>query len=289
MKVGGFTIVRNAVRFDYPVREAILSILPLCDEFVVAIGDCDDGTEDLIRTLPQEKLRIIHSVWDDSLREGGVVLARETDKAFSALDTACDWAFYIQADEAVHEADHDRIRSAMQQHLDDAGVDGLLFRYRHFYASYDHVGASNKWYANEIRIVRNRPDIRSYRDAQGFRKADNTKLRVKPADAWVHHYGWVREPSAMQRKLEGFQRLYHDDAWMERNVYGPEAFEYERHITRLQRFNGSHPAVMTDRIARQNWTFRQDISFTRKSLKDHAKDLLKHIGIDTNYRNYRLV
>ena len=289
MKVGGFTIVRNAVRYDYPVREAILSVLPLCDEFVVAVGNCTDGTEELIRSLPQEKLRIIHSVWDDSLREGGAVLALETDKAFAALSPDCDWAFYIQADEAVHEDDHAPIRTAMERHLADPVVDGLLFRYRHFYGSYSHVGASNKWYANEIRVVRNRPDIRSYRDAQGFRKTDNSKLRVKPADAWIHHYGWVREPAAMQRKLEGFQRLYHDDAWMERNVYGPEAFEYERHITRLERFTGTHPAVMADRIARQNWTFHQDISFTRKSLKDRAKDLLKRIGIDTNYRNYRLV
>lgn len=289
MKVGGFTIVRNAVRYDYPVAEAIRSVLPLCDEFVVAVGDGDDGTEALVRSLPQEKLRIIHSVWDDSLREGGAVLARETDKAFAALSPDCDWAFYIQADEAVHEDDHGPIHSAMERHLHDPVVDGLLFRYRHFYGSYDHVGASHKWYANEIRIVRNRPDIRSYRDAQGFRKADGSKLRVKPANAWVHHYGWVREPAAMQRKLEGFQRLYHDDAWMARHVYGPEAFDYEGHVTRLERFTGTHPAVMRDRIARRNWTFQDDISFSRKSLKDRAKDLLKRIGIDTNYRNYRLV
>lgn len=289
MRVGGFTIVRNAVRYDYPVREAILSALPLCDEFVVSIGNCDDGTEDLIRTLPQDKLRIIHTVWDDSLREGGVVLAKETDKALAALSPGCDWALYIQADEAMHEDDHERIRSAMERHLKDPAVDGLLFRYRHFYGSYDHVGASNKWYAHEIRIVRNRSDIRSYRDAQGFRKSDNSKLRVKAVDAWIHHYGWVREPAAMQRKLEGFQRMYHDDAWMERNVYGPETFEYERHITRLERYEGTHPAVMRERIAQRSWTFVSDISFSRTSLKDRAKDLLKRIGIDTNYRNYRRV
>jgi hypothetical protein len=99
----------------------------------------------------------------------------------------------------------------------------------------------------------------------------------------------VREPAAMQRKLEGFQRLYHDDAWLERHVYGPETFEYERHVTRLERFTGTHPTVMLDRIAQRGWTFQEDISFSRKTLKDRAKDLLRRFGIDTNYRNYRLV
>ena len=48
MKVTGFTFIRNAIRYDYPVKEAILSILPLCDEFVVAVGKSDDDTRSLI-------------------------------------------------------------------------------------------------------------------------------------------------------------------------------------------------------------------------------------------------
>ena len=44
MKVTGFSFVRNAIKFDYPVFEAITSILPLCDEFVVAVGKSEDDT-----------------------------------------------------------------------------------------------------------------------------------------------------------------------------------------------------------------------------------------------------
>jgi hypothetical protein len=44
MKVAGFTFIRNAVKNDYPVVEAITSILSICDEFVVALGNSDDGT-----------------------------------------------------------------------------------------------------------------------------------------------------------------------------------------------------------------------------------------------------
>ena len=73
MKVSGFTFVRNAVKYDYPVKEAISSVLPLCDEFIVCLGHSDDETEALVRSLKSDKIRIIPSVWDDSLREGGRV------------------------------------------------------------------------------------------------------------------------------------------------------------------------------------------------------------------------
>jgi glycosyltransferase involved in cell wall biosynthesis len=289
MKVSGFTFIRNAIKYDYPVVEAIRSILPLCDECVVAVGNSDDGTRSLIESIDPDRIRIIDTVWDDSLREGGAVLAQETDKAFRAISADADWAFYIQGDEVVHEDDLPVIRAAMERHLNDQRLDGLLFKYRHFYGSYDFIGASNKWYRHEIRVVRNRPDIHSYRDAQGFRKDPNEKLNVKPIDAWIHHYGWVREPGAMQRKLETFNKYYHDDQWMEQNIYQADAFAYEKHITQLARFTGTHPSVIRPRIERVNWQFDADPSFSKKRLKDHVKDLLRMIGIDTNYRNYRII
>lgn len=289
MKVSGFTFIRNAIKYDYPVVEAIRSILPLCDECVVAVGQSDDDTRALIESIDPAKIRIIDTVWDDSLREGGAVLAQETDKAFRAIAPDADWAFYIQGDEVVHEDDLRAIKSSMERHLHDQRVDGLLFRYRHFYGSYDYIGASNKWYRHEIRIVRNRPDIHSYRDAQGFRKDPNEKLNVKPAEAWIHHYGWVREPGAMKRKLETFNKYYHDDSWMEKNIYQADAFAYEKHITQLERFQGTHPSVIRPRIDRVNWHFDADPSFSKKRLKDHLKDFLRVIGIDTNYRNYRII
>ena len=171
MKISGFTFVRNAVKYDYPVVEAISSILPLCDELIVAVGHSDDGTMDLIKCIPSSKIRIIETVWDDSLREGGRILAVETDKAFQAIATDADWAIYIQADEVIHEKYHSIIRSEMEKYLAEDTVDGLLFHYKHFYGSYDYVGESWRWYRREIRIVRNNKNIFSYRDAQEIGRA----------------------------------------------------------------------------------------------------------------------
>lgn len=286
MKVSGFTFIRNAEIYDYPVVEAIRSILPVCDEFVVAVGNSDDATLDLIAAIDPLKIRIIQTIWDDSLREGGRVLAVETDKAFQAISHDSDWAFYIQGDEVMHEKYLEPVRNAMLKWKDHKEVDGLLFDYLHFYGSYDYVGTASHWYPHEIRIVRNIKTIFSYRDAQGFRKEGNQKLRVKPANAFMYHYGWVKDPRAMQLKQENFNKLWHPDQWIEKNVSKAAEFDYSG-ITALRLFDETHPAVMLDRIQRKNWKFDFDISYSNMSTKDRLKLFLrKYLGIETGYRNY---
>ncbi|MCK9206346.1 MAG: hypothetical protein M0P66_04465 [Salinivirgaceae bacterium] len=289
MKVTGFSFIRNGQKFDYPFVEAIQSILPLCNDFVVAVGKSDDNTLELVKQIDPTKIRIVETVWDDSLREGGRVLAVETDKAFKAISPDTDWCFYIQGDEVVHEKYHPEIKTAMEKWVNQPKVDGLLFNYKHFYGSYDYVGSSFKWYPKEIRIVRNNKSIYSYRDAQGFRKGDNEKLRVKPIGAYVHHYGWVKDPRAMQMKQETFNKLWHSDQWVEKNVAKAETFDYSV-IDALERFNGSHPQVMGKRILEKNWKFDRDLSLNRLSFKDRFKKfMLRNLGIFIGYKNYELV
>jgi glycosyltransferase involved in cell wall biosynthesis len=288
LKVSGFTFIRNAVLLDYPIVAAIQSILPLCDEVVVAVGNSTDDTLALIQNI-DPKVRIIQTTWDDTLRENGRVLAVETDKALAAIAPDADWAIYIQGDEVLHEADHPNILKAMTRFQHDQDVDGLLFDYLHFYGSYDYIGVSNNWYKKEIRIIKPGRGIFSFRDAQGFRKAPDQKLKVAPANARVFHYGWVKDPQAMQRKQESFHKLWHDDAWLEKNIKVATAFDYEDHIHELARFEGTHPQWIAARIAERNWTFQTDISRNKKSLKNKIKDILKAIGIDTHYANYTLI
>ncbi|XQP84867.1 MAG: glycosyltransferase family 2 protein [Candidatus Pollutiaquabacter aromativorans] len=289
MFVSGFTFIRNAVRFDYPIVEAIRSILPLCDEVVVAVGRSDDNTRELIEQIGSDKIRILDTVWDDALREGGRVLAEETNKAFAAVNPKADWCFYIQGDEVIHERDHPAIRQAMLQWKDDPRVEGLLFRYLHFYGSYDYVGDSTRWYRREVRIVRRDPAIVSFRDAQGFRKSGRP-LWVKPVDAVVHHYGWVKPPEQQQAKQRSFHALWHSDEWVRDRVGTNSTFDYSG-IDSLAPFKGSHPAVIRERIQRQNWTFDFDPSRRRLSIKSKFKLWVEHLTgwLPGEYRNYRLL
>ncbi len=289
MKITGFTFIRNAILYDYPIVEAIRSILPLCDEVVVAVGQSEDATLELVRSIAPEKVRVIETIWDDSLREGGHVLALETDKAFDAISENTDWCIYIQGDEVLHEQDYPAIRTAMQQHLADDRVEGLLFKYRHFYGSYSYIGDSRNWYRHEVRIVRKDARIRSYKDAQGFRKAGQ-KLRVAAIDAHVHHYGWVKHPQQQQLKQRNFNKLWHDDAWMETNIPALTDFDYSK-IDSLRPFTGTHPKVMQPRIERMNWGFAFDPTKQSLSMKERFSRWLEartgyRIG---EYRNYELV
>lgn len=290
MHVTGFTFIRNAVKFDFPIIEAITSILPICDEFVVAVGKSEDNTLELILQIDPQKIRIIETVWDESLRDGGVVYAKETDKAFQAISEKSDWAFYIQGDEVVHEKDLPIIKTAMQQWKDDATVDGLLFKYIHFYGSYDYVGDSPKWYRNEIRIVKNNKNIYSYRDAQGFRKNNNQKLRVKPIEANIYHYGWVKDPRVMQEKHLHIHQYWHGGEVEKHVKVSPEGFDYSQ-IDSLAKFEGTHPQVMKKRLQQQNWAFSHDISRKNLSPKYRLKMWIAsltgwYIG---EYKNYKIV
>jgi hypothetical protein len=275
MKIAGFSFIRNAIKYQYPIVEAVQSILPLCDEVVVAVGRSEDNTRDLVASIDPKKIRIVDTVWDDNLRIGGSVMAVETNKAFQAIGKDADWCFYIQGDEVAHEKDYDEIRAAMHKWKDHKEVDGFLFKYRHFYGSFDYIGVSSNWYKREIRIVRNDKSIYSYKDAQGFRKGDNQKLRVKPLNAYIHHYGWVREPSVMFAKQHNFGSLYDREEGAERKVYVGE-FDYSS-IDALQKYHGEHPGVMKERIAKINWKFDHDISKNKIRLKDRFKNAVEKI------------
>lgn len=257
MKVAGFTIIKNAINYDYPVIEAITSILPICDIFYVGVGKSEDNTRKLIETIPSDKIKIIDTIWDDTLREGGRVLAEETNKVFDIIPKEFDWCFYIQSDECVHEQDLSTIKNAMEQFKNNTKVDGLLFKYKHFYGHYNYVGAGGRWYKNEIRIIKNNKSIRSYKDAQGFRTIDNKKLNVKKINAFIYHYGWVKPPKAQQAKQQSFHKMWHNDEWIKKNVALVDEFDYNI-IDILQEYKGTHPAVFINRIKNANWNYTYD-------------------------------
>ena len=264
MKVSGFSFVKNAIQLDYPVSEAIRSVLPLVDEMVVAVGKSNDKTRDLIASL-DPKIRIVDTHWNENLRKGGAVLAEETNKALDAIGSEADWCIYIQADECIHEKYHEVIFKAMLDNVDNEMVEGLLFGYKHFYGSFDYVGDSRTWYRNEIRVIRNNKEIRSWKDAQGFR-LNNRKLKVRKINAEIYHYGWVRHPKYMMAKSLAANRYWHNDAWIEERFDPTQDFDYSQ-IDSIKRFDGTHPAEMQKRINDQNWQFERDPELKRFGFK----------------------
>jgi len=302
MKVSGFTIIRNAVKYDFPVVESICSILPLCDEVIVGIGNSEDNTLELIRNIQSPKIKIIESIWDDSVRKGGLLLAKETNKAFDAVSADSDWVIYIQADELIHEKDIPVIKASMQQWKDAEKVEGLLFEYKHFYGSYAFLEDSRLWYRREIRIIRNDKHIRSFRDAQGFRIYNHLhptddellngghKLSVKHSGASIYHYGWVKNPIVQQNKRSTFYKLWHEKDSVEKNLKDTSEYDYTV-VCALKKFDDAHPAVMLDRIKKQDWKF--DFDTNKKNLSPR-ESIVRFIELKTGwrpgeYKNYKLI
>jgi hypothetical protein len=287
MKVVGFSLIRNAIHFDYPIVEALKSILPLCDYIVVAVGQSDDATLELVKNISKEKIRIIETVWDDTLRDGAV-LAVETNKAFDAIAEA-DWCVYIQGDEIVPETELETIKEAMQKWKNDTNTEGLLLNYRHFYGSYDYVGIARGWYRREIRIIKNDKAIRSYKDAQGFRK-NGLKLKVRLVDAYIHHYGWVRPPAVQLQKQINFNKYWHSEAFVKEKYEQIGEFDYGN-IYGLEKYEGAHPKVIQSRIDALNWHFDFDPTRRKKPFKERFTTAFEKItGYRIGeYKNYKLI
>lgn len=263
MKISGFSFVRNSDKLYYHIKEAIESILPIVDEFVVAVGkgDDDDTTRESIMSINSPKVKIIDTVWDEKYQKRGKNHSIQTNIAKNACSG--DWLFYLQADEIVHEKDHEMIVSQCKKYLNDTRIEGLLFNYKHFWGDYDHYHKSHGWYPYEIRIIRNNKHIHSWESAQSFRYCEDfrdphqregtRKLRVAKAHADIYHYGWVRPPHYMVSKSKAFAQNHKGHARAEEIFKdAPKEFDYGP-LDRIAKYEGTHPKVMHEKIKQMDW------------------------------------
>jgi hypothetical protein len=286
VKVSGFTIVRNAIRLDFPVEASIRSILPVCDEVVVNVGRSEDATLDLVRSIADPRIRILETEWDMSRRN--TVLGHETLRAMRAC--AHPWGVYIQADEVLHERGAEALAAAIQRHDGDPRVEGLLVRYLHFYGGFDTIATHRRWYRREVRAVRLDPalDILPYQGAQGFRVGPgHRKIRARLTDAEMFHYGWARPAQALREKRELGKTMY---PWRTADERQPLL----AWVPGIQSFRGTHPAVAREWIAPRRLDPDRVIAprrFHWSFLRYYASGVIERVtGVRPfEFRNYTMV
>jgi hypothetical protein len=301
MTISGFTMGKNARKLYYPMKQAVLSILPIVDEFIVVLGnsDADDTTRAEIESIGSPKIRIIDTVWDIEKYPKGMEHAHQTDIAKSYCKG--DWLFYLQSDEVIHEDDLPVIQKRCEELLNDQEVEGMLFNYIHFWGDYNHVQNGHCWYQKDIRIIRNRPDIHSWQSAQSFRRIpdfdglhyrqkENTyKLKVVLVNARVFHYGWVRPPQLMYKKIKSFSTNHKGVKFveeMEKNNYFKGCFDYGN-LSKLPVYKGNHPAVMKEWMQQFDWTDKLRYTGVRSSQnkQQNKHDRLKYVIISWIEKN----
>jgi hypothetical protein len=243
VKISGFTIVRNAIKLDFPVEASIRSILPICDEVVVNVGRSEDETLDLVRSIADPRIRVLETEWDMTLRN--TVLGAETLRAMRACSHP--WGIYIQADEVLHERGAVELAAAVRELDADPKVEGLLVRYLHFYGGFQTVATHRRWYRREVRAVRLDPalDIRPYQGAQGFRVGPgHRRIRARLTGAEMFHYGWARPAQALREKRELGKTMY---PWRDASEQRP-LLEW---IPGMRAFEGLHPVVAREWIEKR--------------------------------------
>lgn len=286
MKVSGFTFLKNASLLGYPFIESITSALPLVDEFVVAVGECEDDTLAQLEAIASDKLRIIQTQWNEKMADRGYVYAQQ--KMIAQFNCTGDWAFYLEADEVLHERDYDTIRNTMQRYLDQPQVEALIFDYHHFFGSSDWLAISPGWYRRAPRIIRN--TLRSYApDGLFFVVMEKNKRGRYPQSALaggtIFHYGHVRKRTCMEEKMRRVSKYWgNTDPGFKHYAIDPEA---------LARFTGDHPAVMQDWLnneAEQDFLPDPDHTLTRRERKHRwMMKLEKQFGIELSKKHYKLI
>ena len=290
--LSGFTLVRNAVKLDFPIIPAIRSVLEVCDEVVVNVGRSEDDTRDLVASIKDPRVRILDTEWDFTKKN--LMLSMETQRAMDVCRGS--WGVYIQADEVLHERGAHILKQKIAEWDRDGRVEGLLVKYLHFYGGFDRIATSRRWYRREVRCIRlgGGRDIRPYQGAQGFRVGPAyRKIRARPTDAEMFHYGWARPARALKEKLEISKTIY---------PWGKDRLERELRerggsldwIPLLQPFRGEHPAAARAWIAERSHDPERVIGprhFKLEHLRFYVSDWIERLtGARVfEFRNYQVV
>lgn len=287
MKISAFTFLRNAHRLRFPFVESIRSALPLVDEFVIALGPCDDDTEAMIRAIGDPKIRIIPTTWNENLdgrwKVKGFIYGQQ--KTIALFNCTGDWALYLEGDELLHEDDLPRIRAAMERHREDRGVEALYFRYLHFYGNRNTIAYSPRWYRREVRAVRNNIPVWGPKGLFFSVVTSYKRMRYPRAafaDATIHHYGWVRPEEKFNEKWAG--TLHH---WTDKPHEHVAYAEIDPQV--LRPFTGTHPQAIREWLPPAEGLFRAnpDHVLTRRERKNRVMSWFEKItGMDTSRNHF---
>lgn len=258
------TLIKDAIRLDYPIIESINSLLPYVDEYCVNIGESIDGTEAMISKHfgENKKVKLFFTKWEDK-SFGTAFFCNQTNYVIDKCKG--DYVFYIQADEVIHENDGNKIKTWIEK-LDRSDKQGCTLDYLHFEK---HPSLIRKTYKDgydaydyELRLFKNNGLLHSFGDGQSFcfyedlldprgpQPALHRKERFLESDINIYHYGYLRDPKKLYNKkkeLEEFYQVEHPDR-KESIIKDKDGNYIFNPPEKLKQFNGTHPLVMKERL-----------------------------------------
>ena len=285
MKVSAFTFIKNGQILGYPFLQSIQSILSIVDEFIVNVGESEDDTLSLIKSLANPKIRIIQSNWNDSMKDRGYVYGQQ--KMVAQFNCTGDWAFYIECDEVYHEKDLESIKKAMSKYVNDKEVEALVFDFYHFYGNANSFLDSPGWYRSEARIIKN--SVRSYSpDSLFWLVLDKNRKgrypKAKKIGIHCYHYGWVRSEDEMNLKSEKVQKYWGN------NHQKIDYSKIDQAI--IKNFNGTHPQIIKEWLPKDKGLFQADPNYKPSKKQKKHRIMIKlenYLNLELSKKHYKLV
>jgi len=285
MIVSAFTFIKNGDILGYPFIESIKSVLPIVDEFVINVGDCEDRTLEKINNISSSKIKIIQSSWNENMVDRGFIYGQQ--KMIAQYSCSGDWLFYIEGDEIYHEKDLMHIREQLEVNLNEEKVEAIAFKFLHFYGNKNSYLNSPGWYRSEARIIKS--SIRSYApDGLFWLVLDSNKLgrypRAKLLDIYCYHYGWVRSGEEMNLKSHKVQKYWN------KKYTKIDYSQIDQKI--IREFKDKHPSIMKQWLKNDKEIFKADKNYklTKKQRKHRLMILFERIfGIDLSKKHYKKV
>lgn len=246
MTLGGNICIRNGFELDYCWREAIQSLLPVCDEVVVCDGGSTDGTrEHIVEWAEREpKIKLVDYPWPNP--KGDIKFWTDWLN-FAREHIKCDFQIQLDADEVLSENSYDWIKS--YKHCTEAGKHESLWCKRwNFWRDAQSLIPYGHCLSNRVcRIAPQGVWLPSDgADERGWRA---TAL-AQDSGIEIFHYGFIRKRESFFKKARALQEMFF-------NSYDPRLEEVEKvdgnwmvniseveWTTQLVPFEGKHPMIM---------------------------------------------
>lgn len=208
MTLGGVVFCYNAIKHDYCIEEAVLSIKGICDEIVVLDAGSTDGTQKLLEKLVDKKTVVV-CLGEDEWRKhkGREKLSYFQNLAKSMLTT--DYYFLLQADEVLSEISYDGIKEAIATEQEAF----LVHRINLWGGCNSYINVTEDRQPCSTRIIRlAKTKYNSIDDGESIEAPATAQFFT---EILILHYGFVRKKEVMKSKIihmqeDVFQLGHHD-------------------------------------------------------------------------------
>lgn len=243
MTLGGNVCIRNGFALDYCWREAVKSLLPICDEVVICDIESTDGTREWIDAwaAKEPKINVVSHPWTDPVRDNQwwpeiVNYARQHLKT--------DWFIQLDADEILFEEDYELVKDAAKNQR------VCYCRRLNFWSDPQHLIPEGVCCGSKVlRIAGTKMPIPS---DYPYEPANETCARAVESQIRIGHYGFLRHRAQFFTKAKVVHKIWSGE--LDPRLASAENFKGKWSTMpgvtgwedRLVAYSGTHPKIIHD-------------------------------------------